>query len=140
MVKPRLLERIRTHDSSYEKGRPDDQTTLIESVRTYLQELFNTRQGSAMLSDDIGIPDFSKFAENISLNSRTMIEEQFRTFIERFEPRLKRVNVTFEGPGKPPEGMRFRIDADIGDDNPRHVDFDTVVGTDGKIFLRDVQP
>lgn len=128
------------HDPAYHDTHIDDAQRLVESVKWYLQDLFNTRRGSAMLFGDIGIPDFSQFAENLSLNASRDIEQQLREFIEKFEPRLNRVKVSFEDSGKPSEGMRFRIDADIGDENLRHVDFDTVVGSDGKIFLRDVQP
>ena len=140
MVQLRLLERIRMHDPAYHDTHIDDAQRLVESVKWYLQDLFNTRRGSAMLFGDIGIPDFSQFAENLSLNASRDIEQQLREFIEKFEPRLSRVSVSLESSGTPSEGMRFRIDADIGDENPRHVDFDTVVGSDGKIFLRDVQP
>lgn len=140
MVQLRLLERIRMHDPAYHATRVDDVQRLVDSVKLYLQDLFNTRQGSDMLSGEIGIPDFSQFAENLSLNTSRDIEQQLQEFIEKFEPRLNRVKVSFEGSDRPSEGMRFKIDADIGEDNPRHVDFDTVVGSDGKIFLRDVQP
>ncbi|MCG8341994.1 MAG: type VI secretion system baseplate subunit TssE [Chlorobiales bacterium] len=140
MVQLRLLERIRMHDPAYHDTGVDDARRLVESVKWYLQDLFNTRRGSSMLFGESGIPDFSEFAENLSLNARRDIEQQLREFIEKFEPRLSRVNVSFESSGKSSEGMRFRIDADIGDEDSRHVDFDTVVGSDGKIFLRDVQP
>jgi len=135
----RLLERIRMHDPMYHQKRIDDAQKHIDSVKGYIQHILNTRQGSAILDEGIGIPDFNSMNLNFSVNSRYELEMKIRSVIEKFEPRIGKVKVTLEGVSDPTEGLRFKIEGLIGDDNPLHVDFDTVVNGEGKIYLRNNQ-
>lgn len=135
----RLLERIRRKDPRYHEEQLDEAQRTIDSVKGYVQHILNTRQGSAILGDRFGIPDFSAATMNFSVTNRYELESKIRKLIEEFEPRLGNLKVTLEGMADPTEGLLFRIEGSVGEENPLHVDFDTIVNGEGKIYLRDIQ-
>lgn len=134
----RLLERIRSHDPNFHEKEPDDVRRGVISVQRNIQNILATRQGSTILDEEIGIPEFTNMDMNISLNHRYEFELQIRKVIEKLEPRMSNIKVSMEGVKDPVEGFHFRIEGVLGGDHPVNVGFDTIVNGEGKIFLRDV--
>jgi len=136
--KLRLLERIRLRDPNWHGENPDDLQQRVVSVKLYVQNILNTRMGNTILDRELGIPDFNGMNMNFSDSNQVELESHIRTVIEKFEPRLSDVRITFEGIKDPAEGIHFNIEGVIGGENPVYVDFDTIVNHEGKIFLRDI--
>ena len=59
MNEERLLERIRRMEQTSGKARESSPTLLKQSITRHLVQLLNTRQGSAQIAQDYGIPDFT---------------------------------------------------------------------------------
>lgn len=137
-TKPRLLERIRSCDPNCRKSLLDDEKRSIESVKGNIQSILNTRQGSAIIEEGIGIPDLSGMNMNMSAGSRYELEQQIAKVIRQFEPRLGSVKVSLEGIRDPIEGLHFRLEGVVDGEKPYSVDFDTIINGDGKIYLRDL--
>lgn len=138
-IRPRLLERIRVLDPNWQRRESDDESQLRMSVRRNILNMLGTRQGNTLLDEEIGLPDYSVMTMNFSEINRAELESQIVRIIEKFEPRLANLRVTFIGAKDPIEGVHFRIEGTIGDEHPVPLELDTIVNPSGKIFLRDVQ-
>ncbi|ABB33525.1 type VI secretion system lysozyme-related protein [Geobacter metallireducens RCH3] len=131
----RLLERIRSFERDpARRGRPDH-GRLVESVLAHLRQILNTRQGSAPIAPDYGVPDFLDFLQTYPDSVRE-IERSIRVAIQTYEPRLDGVRVAFIPQEDDVLALRFQITARITDDDGGTVRFETVVDTDGKIAVK----
>ena len=92
-----LLERIAVLDDS--SGRrvqltaSEDLNALMESVRTHLGRLLNSRHGMSEAQPDYGLPALT----DLTIGSRDYVrevEEAIRIAVEKYEPRLRRVRVS----------------------------------------------
>jgi len=72
---------------------------LTQSVKDYLFRLLNTRQGSAAIKD-FGVPDISDLPGGIATPETRLISRLISSTIEKYEPRLQDVDVSFTGAGK----------------------------------------
>ena len=74
-----------------------------------------------------GLPDFT----SLSLNSHTdrkSIRREIESTLGLFEPRLRAIKVTVEGPRKLEHALHFRIDAMLlVEPNPEAVSFDAML-------------
>ncbi|MFH1143580.1 MAG: type VI secretion system baseplate subunit TssE [Candidatus Eisenbacteria bacterium] len=129
-----LLERLQQPDQA---GRTihDDTRLRVDSVLANLRRLLNSRHGIARTRGDYGIPDLTEvvhsFPEAIG-QMRTAI----RTAIERYEPRLRRVNVRSVETPDDPLSLRFEITAElIGSDERASVWFETRIDPSGEVEL-----
>ena len=130
-----LLERI---DNPEQGGYrlTSDPHRVIESVLTHLRKMLNVRQGSVCTLPDYGIPDMnSLFAQypDAVLALRRIIKDS----LEKYEPRLRRVNVRYLPDEENPLVLRFEITARLvmGEEEPP-IRFETVVGDNGKVQVR----
>ncbi|PKF50032.1 type VI secretion system baseplate subunit TssE [Enterovibrio nigricans] len=128
----RLLERIELGEpkSSYEKMVSHQH--LIESIHIHLAELLNTHTGNAMIDGDYGLPDFNDvLATNANL-VRT-IQKNIQETIERFEPRLKNIEVHYRMDMHSPLQLNFSISGEVfhnGDTVPMSIN--VFMGVDGQ--------
>ncbi|RNC71845.1 MAG: type VI secretion system baseplate subunit TssE [Desulfuromonadales bacterium] len=135
MREERLLERIRSFERDpARRGRPDH-GRLVDSVLAHLRQILNTRQGSAPIAPDYGVPDFLDFLQTYPDSVRE-IERSIRTAIQTYEPRLDGVRVTFIPQEDDVLALRFQITARIAGGDGGTVRFETVVDTDGKIAVK----
>lgn len=135
MREERLLERIRSFERDpARRGRPDH-GRLVDSVLAHLRQILNTRQGSAPIAPDYGVPDFLDFLQTYPDSVRE-IERSIRAAIQTYEPRLDGVRVAFIPQEDDVLALRFQITARIAGENGGMVRFETVVDTDGKIAVK----
>lgn len=131
----RLLERL--HDA--EAGGNDDRTPserASASVLGYLVKILNTRQGSAQIAKDFGIPDFTNIASSYGVESVPDIERAIEQVIATYEPRLTDVHVTYDPRKDDPLAIPFTLQASLVLDGQRvPVVFETVLGSDGRIAV-----
>jgi type VI secretion system protein ImpF len=137
-VLDRLLQSDETGRRTRQKGRGQLLRELKESVRRDLEDLLNTRWRCVSWPPNLdelevslfnyGLPDFT----GANLGSAEH-QEEFRLIIkkvvERFEPRLRRVQVHLvKNPDPLDRTLRFRIDALLyAEPSPEPVVFDSSI-------------
>lgn len=135
MREERLLERIRSFERDPTRRSRTDYGRLVDSVLNHLRQILNTRQGSAPIAPDYGVPDFLDFLQTYPDSVRE-IERSIRTAIQTYEPRLQGVRVAFIPQEDDALALRFQITAHISGADGERVRFETVVNTDGKIAVK----
>ena len=136
MFKERLLERVAhmDEDPSY---RPDvlDADVELRSIFRYVQKILSTKQGTAIISYDFGIPDVTNFHNKSYGEYIKEMEESLVNTILRFEPRLKNVKVTYDDQEDKSTVMHFKIEAQLLNFDDVAVVFETVIKPDGKVAI-----
>lgn len=135
MREERLLERICSFERDPVRRGRTDYGRLVDSVLNHLRQILNTRQGSAPIAPDYGVPDFLDFLQTYPDSVRE-IERSIRTAIQTYEPRLQGVRVAFNPQEDDALALRFQITAHISGADGERVRFETVVDTDGKISVK----
>lgn len=132
-----LLERIRRLERGYSARGMRDLSRGIRSVIEHLQRMLNTRQGSVLIADDYGMPDFTNFSGNDLAATAEDMERIISRMIEKYEPRLQKVRVHFDPKQDDAYNLRFKLEADMIDPSNRDkaipVVFETIVASDGKV-------
>ena len=136
MREDRLLDRVRRLEKDPTRSSGQDTRRVVDSILSHLQRILNTRQGSVQIADDFGIPDFTGLLHSIPESLRD-IERAIRTVIQKYEPRLRAVRVSFIPNEDDALSLRFQIVARLatGDEN-NPVIFESMVDSDGKIRIR----
>ncbi|WP_298437179.1 type VI secretion system baseplate subunit TssE [Geobacter sp.] len=135
MREERLLERIRSFERDPSRRGRTDHGHLVDSILGHLRLILNTRQGSVPIAPDFGVPDFLDFLQTYPDSVRE-IEASLRAAVERFEPRLADVEVTFLPQEDDLLALRFQISARLAGSDKPNVYFETIVDTDGKVSVR----
>jgi type VI secretion system lysozyme-like protein len=138
MFKERLLERVARMDvdSSY---RPDVLSADVElrSILKYIQNILSTKQGSAIISYDFGIPDVTNFHDKSYGEYIKDMEESLIGTIIKFEPRLENVKVIYDEQAEKTTVMHFKIQAQLKNYKEIDVVFETVINPDGKVIINE---
>jgi len=136
MFKERLLERVShmEEDPSYRLDVLDVEVEL-KSILGYVQNILSTRQGSAIISYDFGIPDITNFHNKSYGEYIKDMEESLSKTISTYEPRLKRVKVSYSEKEGKSTVMHFKIDAQLSNYEERDIVFETVINPDGKVVI-----
>ena len=136
MREERLIERIRLREKQPDRSTTEDPKKIIASVLSHLQKVLNTRQGSAQIAEDFGMPDLTDYLRGYPASLRE-VEKSLRQTITKYEPRLKSLRVRFVPQDEDPLALNFQISARLatgGTEEP--VSFESQVGSDGKINIR----
>ncbi len=86
----------------------DDLGHVVESIKRHLVRLLNAHPGNSACAPDLGLLDFNDATlgtHDLSIQIRSAI----RRCIEKFEPRVKRVDVVALPPGPDPLQLRFQV-------------------------------
>jgi type VI secretion system protein len=117
----RLLERI---------GARQAEQDLVDSVLEHLRRILNTRQGNVLTAPDYGMPDLTEFVQ--APDAQRALQTGILNSIRRYEPRLRRVNVTFAGT----DGLSVLYDVSAALRTGGEVRFETSVDSSGLIRVR----
>lgn len=138
MFKERLLERVARmdRDPSY---RPEmlNADVELQSILKYIQNILSTKQGSATISYDFGIPDVTNFHDKSYGQYIKDMEESLIQTILKFEPRLENVKVIYDKKDERTTMMHFKIEAQLKDYKDIPVVFETVINPDGKVVINE---
>jgi type VI secretion system protein len=136
MPDPRtLLERL--SDPQTERTIRVDTPALTESVMRNLHRILNSRRGGARTVPDYGLPDLAdvvhSFPDVIVELSRIIKE-----CIERYEPRLRNVRVTFVPDEADLLILRFHIAAELAaaSGERQRISFESTISSSGKATIR----
>jgi type VI secretion system protein len=135
MREERLLERIRTWEMNPERRGREDPARISDSVLGHLRRILNTKQGNVPISEDYGLPDFSDLLHALPESIRD-IEKAIRLTIQKYEPRLRTVRVSFIHQEEDVLSLHFQITAKLQAESKAQVLFETFIDTDGKVNIR----
>jgi len=135
MGEERLLERIRSREAGRGRGEREDPRRAADSVLSHLRCILNTRQGNVPIAPDYGLPDTSEFLLSGAESVRDL-ERAIRSTIQKYEPRLKGVRVSFVPGEEDTPVLRFHVAGRLDSDPRRQVTFETVLDTSGRIEVR----
>ncbi len=138
MKEKRLLERLRAvEDNPGWRGESDPKTAVF-SVLDHLAKILNTRQGSAPIAEDYGMPDFTSIAVSYGADALPDIERALSGVIGKYEPRLTSVKVSFEARPQNPFMIAFKLSAMVSvEGREMPVVFETVLNPDGHITVKE---
>ncbi len=131
-----LLDRVRNWEKKTERHFGMDEGRLVDSIVSHLQNLLNAKQGTTLMDDAFGMPDFTDLAVTFP-DSVKDIEILITETIERYEPRLKEVDVDFAFQDDQTLVIFFQITAtlDSGEDN-RRVYLESAINPKGKMTIK----
>ncbi len=136
MREHRLLDRIRFVEKNPNRRITRDPQQMIHSVQDHHPRLLNTRQGSAPIADDFGVPDFTNFKSAFP-DSQRGIERNLRQTIQKYEPRLQGIRVVFLPKDEDSMSIMFKITARLVlEDHKEPVSFESQVDSDGYIKVK----
>ena len=136
MREHRLLDRIRLYNRNPGRKVTEDPKEMIRSIQDHLQRILNTRQGSAPIAEDFGVPDFTNFMSAFP-DSQRVIERGLRLTIQKYEPRLEGVRVGFFPREDDPLTVSFHITARLVlKDHKESVSFESMVDSGGHIRVK----
>ncbi|MBN1636431.1 MAG: type VI secretion system baseplate subunit TssE [Deltaproteobacteria bacterium] len=136
MREERLLERLRSQSRDPGRRARQDPKKIVDSVLVHLQRILNTRQGSVLIAEDYGVPDFTDTLRNYPESVREM-ERSIRQMIQKYESRLRSIRVNFLPPDEDQLYLRFQITAQLALDGEKvPVLFESLVGMDGRVDVK----
>lgn len=134
----RLLERIASLGDEDELATRESRAErLIQSILNHLQRILNTRQGSAPIDAEFGVPDFTNLAGSFSAGSTDQIIENLSRMIRRYEPRLLNAQIVLTDSQDEVLSLAFLISGVIRIDNREiPIRMNSHVSSNGQILLR----
>ena len=131
-----LLQRIMNAERPGRQPR-DALTEQIDSIGSYLGRLLNTRQGSASIAPDLGLPDITNFTRLHGGEDVHAIEALIEGVISRYEPRLQDVQVRHEPSAGTAFTLAFSLSAKMDNEGTLlPVLFETILLPDGRIDIK----
>jgi type VI secretion system protein len=101
--------------------------------------MLNTRQGSVLIADDYGMPDFTNFPVDDLSKTAAEMEQIIAGMIRKYEPRLHGVRIHFDPTPGDMHSLRFRLEAQMIDplnrDRTVPIGVETIVTTEGKVRI-----
>lgn len=136
MHEKRLLERIRDYEQDEIRRWETDPVALKESVLGYLRRILNTKKGSALITDDFGMPDFTDFPSSFASDIVRTLQDDIASMVQKYEPRLKDIRIDFIQQTDDILSLRFQIHGRFDTESLKTpVVFETVVQSDGRVTL-----
>lgn len=113
-----LLDRLRDPEPESTRTIHQDTRRLAQSVMENLRRLLNSRQGIVPTQPDYGIPDLVDVIHNFPDAIQGM-RKGIKATIEKYEPRLRRVNVKHVESADDPLALRYEITAELVTDEEK---------------------
>ena len=113
----RLFERLATPERPEASGAEASLAEIVESIKRHLVDLLNSHPGHSECAPELGLLDFNDATIGV-LDLERNIQRAIRQCIERFEPRVRQVEVEALPRGSDPLQLRFQVHAtvDLGRD------------------------
>ncbi len=135
MLQARLLERIANLEKDDEQPLQAPAASQINSIISHLSRLLNTRQGSVTIAPDFGVPDLTNIPDDNILEIRQRIERIIEKVVQKYEPRLCNVRMSMQHSEKEEFTLRFRLEANLAEQEDVPVIFETRVSTEGQVTI-----
>lgn len=130
-----LFERLRHPEQAANRTLEEDTGAQLRSIMRNLTRILNTRTGQAPAQLDYGIASPSEVAQGYPESLATM-QKTIRQCIERYEPRLRDVQVMQIESDDHKLAVRFQISARLATSkHGTQVSFDTLMDPAGHVDL-----
>jgi type VI secretion system protein len=127
-----LLERLESPPAPQVRSLPGSLEEAVNSIRQHLQVMLNTRHGGSQTVPDYGTSDLSDFYTGYE--SIDTLRREIQRSIERYEPRLADVQVSFAPREDDPHRIYFEIVASVvSEDDEAPAVFRTVLEGSGQV-------
>jgi type VI secretion system protein len=131
-----LLERFRSPDPEGERTIRGNTSRLASSVLQNLRVLLNSHHGNVPTQLEYGIPPIVDVLHNFP-DAIGGMRKAIKTTIEKYEPRLRRVNVRHVENLADPLALNFEITAEIvAEDEKTSVQITTRIDGTGQVRVR----
>jgi type VI secretion system protein len=138
MFKVRLLERISQMEIDPEfDGMILNVEDELNSIFEYLQKILSTKEGSTLIAYDFGIPDISNFHTQNYGEYVSFLEKKLKNTIEKFEPRLKNIKITYFDKYTDKSILNFRIEGELSHIKDYLLTFDTTIKANGEVDINE---
>ncbi|MDQ7729124.1 type VI secretion system baseplate subunit TssE [Halomonas sp. SpR8] len=108
----RLFERLATAHQPVLQREADDLIGVVESIKRHLVDLLNSHPGNSACAPELGLLDFNDATVGV-LDLERNIQQAICQCIERYEPRVKRVDVESLPNHSDPLQLRFQVHATV---------------------------
>jgi len=112
LLSSRLFERLATPQQPAPLQEEARLVEVVESIKRHLVELLNSHPGNCACAPDLGLLDFNDATIGV-LDLELNIQQAIRQCIERFEPRVMRVDVESLPNSGDPLQLRFQVHATV---------------------------
>lgn len=109
----RLFERLINIDELPERSLKSNVEALVRSVMDHLVKILNTRQGTVLSDPEYGSPEVLNLPGNFVSPETLALQKNLKQVIEKFEPRLKDVEISFAGASDDDLSICFTLKATI---------------------------
>jgi type VI secretion system protein len=131
-----LLERFREPEVESSRTIHENTNRLAESVMANLRRLLNSRQGIAPTQADYGIPDLCDVVHSFP-DAIGGMRKAIKACIEKYEPRLRRVNVKHVESPDEVLALRFEITGElVTEEDKASVWFETRIDRSGEVQVK----
>ena len=131
-----LLERLADPRAGTALTTAENTQHLADSILRHLQQMLNTRQGHAPTQPEYGMPDVTEFIHTLP-DMVNEVRRAIRNSIEKFEPRLRNVDVVYVPSEENRLNLRFEITAElVTQKEEASVWFETSVSPSGHIEIK----
>ncbi len=132
----RLLERLRLYEENPDYRGMWNVDTVKASVLNHLNSLLNTRQGSAMIAVDLGMPDFTNMVRSFDDMTCDTLAADIKSVLEKYEPRLTDVRIEVLPRDDKVLKMKFKVEGKLRlSRGNMEISFETIVDPEGRIEL-----
>ena len=107
-----VLERFRKPEPEASRSIHENTNRLAESVLANLRRLLNSRHGIAPIQTDYGIPDLCDVIHDFP-DAIAAMRKAIKATLEKYEPRLRRINVKHVDAPDDLLALRFEITAEL---------------------------
>ena len=112
----------------------DASSVDVDSILEHLRNILNSRHGSVMIADNYGMPDLTNFpGENLGASVKEL-ERIMKSTIEKYEPRLTNVRISYNPESSGGLALKFGLFAEISatyGEKRLPIFFETVITSDG---------
>ena len=108
----RLFERLSAPHQPDLRKETDELMEVVESIKRHLVELLNSHPGNSPSAPELGLLDFNDAAIG-ALDLERNIQQAIRLCIERYEPRVKHVDVESLSNRGDSLQLRFQVHATV---------------------------
>ncbi len=130
-----LLERLNNPQLDRYQNSSQNLEALAESILNHLKKMLNTRLGNSLIQPhDYGMIDLNEIRTNMP-DSIADVQNNIKSMIEKYEPRLKNVRVEHINSGDDLMILKFKVIADISAERRTSISFETIVEPSGQIQL-----
>ena len=135
MFEERLLERIANLEVNNGNSNDTPAARAVASVIRHLQKMLNTRRGSVSIAGDYGMPDFTNFPGESMTDTCRKMTAVIKNFVEKYEPRLANVRISFEPEENNALSLRFKLEGVLVREGGIPVMLETVGDSSGKVVV-----